>query len=239
MSGHSHWATVKHTKGAADAKRSKAFSKMARVIIISAKEGGSDPDANSKLRTAIEQAKALNMPKDKIERSIKKGTGELEGGRLESITLEAYGPNNIAIILEGITDNKNRTLGEIKKVLNQYHGKLAGEGSVKWLFERKGTMTVNNEQRTMNKEELEMDAIEAGAEDIKEQDNFIEIYTKPDELEKVKKGLEEKNIKIESSSLDWVAKKLIEAESKESLEKLFEALNDNDDIQNIYSNLKL
>lgn len=238
MSGHSHWATVKHTKGAEDAKRSKAFSKMARAIIVAAKEGGGDPNTNSKLRIVIDQAKQVNMPKDKIERSIKKGTGELEGGKLESVIFEAYGPNNIAIILEGITDNKNRTLAEVKKILNQYHGKLASEGSVKWLFERKGSILVNNEQGAVNTEELEMDAIEAGAEDILEQDDFVIIYTKPDELEKVKKNLEEKSIKIESSSLDWIAKEQTEADGKESLEKLFGALDDNDDIQNIYSNLK-
>lgn len=234
MSGHSHAKTVARTKGTADAKRSKAFSKMARVIIITAKEGGGDPNTNSKLRIAIEQAKQVNMPKDKIERSIKKGTGELEGEKLESVIFEAYGPNNIAIILEGITDNKNRTLAEVKKILNQYHGKLANEGSVKWLFERRGTIIINNKS-----EDLELMAIEAGAEDILEQDDFVIIYTKPDELEKVKKNLEEKSIKIESSSLDWVAKEQIEADGKESLEKLFGALDDNDDIQNIYSNLKL
>lgn len=238
MSGHSHAKTVARVKNATDEKRSKAFSKMARVIIVVAKEGGGDPNTNSKLRTAIEQARTFNMPKDKIERAIKKGTGEIEGGRLESITFEAYGPNNIAIILEGITDNKNRTLAEVKKILHQYNGKLAGEGSVKWMFKRKGTILVNNEQGTMGKEELEIDAIDAGAEDILEQDDFVIIYTKPDELEKVKKALEEKSIKIESSSLDWVAKESIEMENKESLEKLFDALDDNDDIQNIYSNLK-
>lgn len=237
MSGHSHAKTVAKTKGAADEKRSKAFSKMASLIIITAKEGGGDPVSNSKLRMVIEQAKGFNMPKDKIERAIKKGTGELEGGKLESVTFEAYGPNNVAIIIEGITDNKNRTLAEVKKILNQYNGKLAGEGSVKWMFERKGTILVNNEQGTMNKEELEMDTIEAGAEDILEQDDFVIIYTKPDELEKVKKNLEEKGITIESSSLGWVAKEAKEAENKESLEKLFEALVDNDDVQDIYSNL--
>ena len=234
MSGHSHFATIKHKKGIADEKRAKAFSKMARVIIITAKEGGSDPNTNSKLRIAIDQAKQLNMPKDKIERSIKKGTGELEGEKLESVTFEAYGPNNIAIILEGITDNKNRTLAEVKKILTQYHGKLAGEGSVKWMFERKGIIIINDKS-----EDLELVAIEAGAEDILEQDDFVIVYTKPEELEDVKKNLQEKNIKIESSSLDWVAKELIEVDDKNSLEKLFEVLEDNDDIQNLYSNLKL
>lgn len=237
MSGHSHWASIKHKKGAADEKRGKAFSKMARVISVAAKEGGGDPDSNYKLRMTIDQAREINMPKDNIERAIKKGTGELAGERLESVTFEAYGPGQIAIIIEGITDNKNRTLGEIKQVLIKYNGKLAGEGSVRWMFERKGTIVIDGNQRP--KEELELIAIDTGAEDILEHDDgFIDIYTKPEDLEKVKKNLEEKEIKIESSSLDWIAKEKKETENKESCEKLFEALDDNDAVQDIYSNLK-
>jgi len=239
MSGHSHWATVKHTKGAEDAKRSKAFSKMARVIIVAAKENGGDPINNAKLRTAIEQARQMNMPKDKIEKSIKKGTGELEGEKLEQVTFEAYGPNNTAIIIEGITDNKNRTLGEIKKILSQYNGKLASEGSVKWMFERKGIIIVENEQETANKEQLEMNSIEAGAEDIQWDKNTLYIYTKPEELDKAKNSLEEKGIKVKSSALGWTAKEIIKLENRESFEKLMEALDDNDGVQDIYSNLKM
>ena len=237
MSGHSHFASIKHKKGIADEKRGKAFSKMARVISVAAKEGGGDPDSNYKLRMTIDQAKEINMPKDNIERAIKKGTGELAGEKLESVTFEAYGPGKIAIIIEGITDNKNRTLGEIKQILTKYNGKLAGEGSVKWMFERKGTIVIDSSQKP--KEELEIEAIEAGAEDILEHaDDFINVYTKPEDLEKVKKNLQEKEIKIESSYLDWVAKEKVEAENKESLEKLFEALDDNDAVQGIYSDLK-
>ena len=235
MSGHSHWASIKHKKGAADEKRGKVFSKISRMISVAAKQGGGDPEANSKLRLAVEQAKQANMPKDNIERAIKKGTGELEGEKLEQVVFEAYGPENTAIIIEGITDNKNRTLSEIKQILNQNKGKLANEGSVKWLFERKGSIIINKE----NKEELELIVIEAGAEDINEHDEFLEIYTKPEDLEKVKKNLEEKGIKPESVSLDWVAKENIEVKEKEACEKLFEALDDNDAVQNIYSNLKL
>ncbi len=235
MSGHSHWASIKHKKGAADEKRGKVFSKISRMISVAAKQGGGDPEANSKLRLAVEQAKQANMPKDNIERAIKKGTGELEGEKLEQVVFEAYGPGKTAIIIEGITDNKNRTLSEIKQILNQNKGKLANEGSVKWLFERKGSIIINKE----NKEELELIVIEAGAEDINEHDEFLEIYTKPEDLEKVKKNLEEKGIKPESVSLDWVAKENIEVKEKEACEKLFEALDDNDAVQNIYSNLKL
>jgi len=235
MSGHSHWASIKHKKGAADEKRGKVFSKISKMISIAAKQGGGDPEANSKLRLAVEQAKQANMPKDNIERAIKKGTGELEGEKLEQVVFEAYGPGKTAIIIEGITDNKNRTLSEIKQILNQNKGKLADEGSVKWLFERKGAIIINKE----NTEELELIVIEAGAEDINEHDKFLEIYTKPEDLEKVKKNLEEKGIKPESVSLDWVAKENIENKEKEACEKLFEALDNNDAVQDIYSNLKL
>ena len=237
MSGHSHAKTVARTKGAEDAKRSQAFSKMARLISVAAKEGG-DPGSNSKLRVAIDQAKQVNMPKDNIERAIKRGTGELAGENLEEFVFEALGPGGIALIIEGITDNKNRSLGDVKQILNQYNGKLAGEGSVKWMFERKGAIIVNNEQGAINKEQLELEAIEAGAEDIKEREDLIEIYTKPEELDQIKKNLENKGIKIEAASLDWVPKEEIEA-NKESAQKLFEALDDNDAVQNIYSNIKL
>jgi len=235
MSGHSHARTVLHTKTTEDAKRSKAFSKMACVIIIAAKEGGGDPVSNTKLKTAIEQAKKINMPKDKIEKSIKKGTGELEGGKMEQVTFEAYGPNNIALIIEGITDNKNRTLGEVKKILSQYNGKLANEGSVKWMFDRKGVIAIKKGSKS--EDDLEMEAIDAGAEDIEAQEDTIYIYTNPTELDNVKKNLEEKGIEIDSSSLGWIAKETLKIENKESFEKLMEALDDNDDVQDIYSNI--
>jgi YebC/PmpR family DNA-binding regulatory protein len=236
MSGHSHFASIKHKKGRADEARGKAFSKMARVIIIAAKDGG-DPESNAKLRLAIDQAKKINMPKDNIERAIKKGSGELEGEKMEEVTFEAYGPGGIAIIVEGITDNKNRTLGELKRILGQYNGKLAGEGSVKWMFERKGSILIEESQKP--KEELELLAIEAGAEDIKWREGYLNIYTKIENLEEIKKILEEKGIEIESSSLDWVAKEELDVKEKESCEKLFSALDEDDDIQDIYSNLKL
>ncbi|MFH1656752.1 MAG: YebC/PmpR family DNA-binding transcriptional regulator [Candidatus Nealsonbacteria bacterium] len=241
MSGHSHFKTVKRTKDAEDQKRSKIFSKLSHMILITAKEGGKDIDTNSKLRMVVEQAKQANMPKDNIERAIKKGVGELEGKRLEQVIFEAYGPAKTAIIIEGITDNKNRTLGAIKLILSQHNGKLANEGSVKWLFERKGIISINTELKRINKEELELTAIEAGAEDINWHEDILEIYTKPEELEKVKQNLEEKEIKIESSDLGWIAKEEIEVDQKnqESCQKLFEALNENDDIQDIYSNLKV
>jgi len=243
MSGHSHWHSIKYQKTAADVKKSKAFSKIAREITIAAKEGG-DPEFNSRLRLAIEKAKSINMPAENIERAIKRGTGELAGAKLEPVLFEAYGPGGVAIIIEGITDNKNRTLGEIKQILSEYGGKLANEGSVKWLFERKGCLTIDLENQSVSgktKEELELIAIEAGADDIYWQDKFLDIYTKPEELEKVKKKIEEKGIEIDSATLDWVPKEkiLLNEEKKSDCQKLFEALDENDSVQEIYSNLKL
>jgi len=237
MSGHSHFSSIKHKKAITDAKKSKVFSKMAREITLAAKEGGGDAEFNPKLRLAIERARSSNMPKDGVERAIKRGTGEIEGALLEEITLEAFGPQGIAIIIEGITDNKNRTLSEIKTILNQNKGKLAGEGAVRWMFEKKGVITV----ATKKKEELELLAIESGAEDIYWKGDILDIYTKPEELEKIKKALEEKGIKPESASLDWVAKETtsLEPKDKEKAEKLFADLDENDAVQEIYSNIKI
>ncbi|MDO8436478.1 MAG: YebC/PmpR family DNA-binding transcriptional regulator [bacterium] len=238
MSGHSHAKTVKHQKEATDAKRGKLFSKIAQQILIAAKEKGGDQNTNSALRMVIEKAKEYNMPKENIERAIKKGTGELAGESLESIIVEAYGPGGIAIIIEGIADNKNRALGEIKQTLSQYGGKIANEGSVRWMFDRKGCITLRITNKP--KEELELMAIEAGAEDICWHENVLDIYTKPDELERTKKLLEEKGIKIESASLDWTAKEEISVDekTKETCQKLFEDLDELDSVQEIYCNIK-
>ncbi len=240
MSGHSHAKKIKHQKEITDAKRGQIFSKLARAISVAAKENG-NPETNPKLRQVLEEAKKFALPRENTERAIKKGTGELGGEKLEEVVCEAYGPGGIAIIIEGITDNKNRALGEIKQILNQNGGKLAGEGSVRWMFERKGVITANNEQKTTSKEDLELLAIEAGAEDISWDNDNLDIYTRPDDLEKVKKNLEEKGVKIESSSLGWTTKEMIEVEEKEkeSCQKLFEALDENDTVQDIYSNLKI
>jgi len=236
MSGHSHWKTIKYKKGSTDAKRGESFSKISREITIAAKEGGGDINFNSKLRMVIEKAHSFNMPADNIERSVKKGTGELAGGSLESVLFEAYGPGGVAILVEGITDNKNRTFNEIRQILSQNGGKIVGEGGVQWMFDRKGVLSVTHE----NKEEAEMAAIEAGADDVYRHQDVLDVYTKPDEVEKVKKGLEDKGIKTETASVGWVAKENIEIseQNKKACEKLFEALDGSDDVQDIYSNFK-
>ncbi len=238
MSGHSHFKTVAATKNANDAKRGKIFSKLGRAITIAVKEKGIDVSINTQLKGAIEKAKEFNMPKENIERAIKKGTGELAGENLQAVSFEALGPGGICVIMEGITDNTNRTLGEIKGIVSQNGGKMAGEGAVRWMFQRRGWLTINTEGK--NAEELEVAAIEAGADDVKLQNAALEIYTAPQDLESVKKAFEDKQVKIEGSGLGWFAKEEINVDEKEKekLQKLFEALDENDAIQDIYSNLK-
>lgn len=243
MSGHSHWHSIKFQKGIADAKKSKAFSKVARIIAIAAKEGGSDPAKNSKLRIAIDQAKEVNMPKENVERAIKKGSGELdEGERLEEISFEAYGPGGVAVIIDGITDSKKRALGEIKQVLSKNNGKLVSEGAVRWMFERKGTIIINSKDQKPDakNEDLELAAIEAGADDIYWHKDFLDIYTKIENLEAVKTYLEQKGMKIDSSSVGWVPKETVQVseKEKEANYKLFEELDENEAVQDIFSNLK-
>ncbi|PIP23938.1 MAG: YebC/PmpR family DNA-binding transcriptional regulator [Candidatus Nealsonbacteria bacterium CG_4_10_14_0_2_um_filter_38_17] len=242
MSGHSHARTIKHQKTITDQKRGQIFSKMARVISVAVKEGGPNPETNTKLKVAIEQAKGFNLPKENIERAIKQATGGEGGANLIEVVFEAYGPGGIAIIIEGITDNKNRTLGEVKQILNQHNGKMVNEGAIRWMFDRKGVIIINttDQQPEIKNDELELKAIEAGAEDLYWYDNLLDIYTKPEELEKTKKNLEEKNIKLDSVSLDWVAKEevTVSDKTKEDCQKLFEALDENESVQDVYSNLK-
>ena len=240
MSGHSHAKTVMAGKMANAAKKGKMYSKYGRLITIAVKDGGGsgDPTKNSKLKAVMEQAKKMSMPKENIERAIKKGTGELAGEALEEVSFEGFGPGGIALIIDGITDNSNRTLSEIRSTLNQNNGKMAGEGAVRWMFERKGVIVINAGGKS--KEELELIAIELGADDVKTNGEQVDIYTKPEDLDAVKKSLEEKGMTIESSSLDYIAKEEVEisAKEKEQAERLFEALDDNDAVNEIYSNIK-
>ncbi|MDD4531123.1 MAG: YebC/PmpR family DNA-binding transcriptional regulator [Candidatus Pacebacteria bacterium] len=237
MSGHSHFHNIKIKKGAEDAKRSKTFSKLSKELSVAAKDGGSDTTFNAKLRSAVEKAKSMNMPADSIDKAIKKGSGELEGFSYEEFLLEAYGPGGTAFIIEGITDNKNRTLGEIKLILTQKGGKYVNEGGIKWMFEKKGVISINAEGK--DREEMEMTAIESGADDVDWDENILYLYTKPEDLENAKKSLEEKKAKIEAANLEWVPKENIsvEEEVKEKNQRLFDALDENDDVQNIYTNI--
>lgn len=241
MSGHSHWAGIKHKKEAADKKRGKIFSKLAKAITVAAKEGGGDPDMNPKLRDAMETARSFNLPKDNIERAIKKGTGELGGATLEEYTLEIYGPGGIPIIIEVITDNKNRTLTEIKTILNRHHGKFAGEGSVRWMFEKKGVIGVKTSEKS--REDAELGTIDAGAEDVKWRgSDLLYAYTKQEDLDRVKNCLKEMGLEIESATLEWTPREEVEVKdekTKNDIIKLFEELDENDDVQSIYSNVEI
>ena len=239
MSGHSHAKTVKRVKEAGDKKRSQIFSKMAKAIVLAVKEGGPNIEANSKLKMTIDTAKKFNLPKNNIERAIKQGQGELEGEKLEFILVEALGPGNTSIIIEGITDNKNRSIGEIRQILNKYNGKLASEGSVKWLFERKGIILIKDKKE--NEEETELKIIESGAEDIKKVEDFFEVKTKPEDFDTVKNNLINLGFEIESSTIEFRAKEIINIseKEKESCIKLFDALDENDAVQEIYSNINL
>jgi YebC/PmpR family DNA-binding regulatory protein len=240
MSGHSKWSQIKHKKAITDAKRGKLFSKLSNLISVVARQRGGDPDTNPQLRLTVEKARAFNMPNENIERAIKKGLGELEGVRMEELTIEAYGPGGTALIIDALTDNKNRTVSEIKYLLSQYSGKMAEAGSVLWLFERKGAIVINAASIDIGRDNLELAAIDCGAQDLRWQTaELLEIYTRAEELEKVKKCLETKNVKTESASLDWIPKnevKIGETKAKVSLEKLLEALDEHQDIQEIYSN---
>jgi YebC/PmpR family DNA-binding regulatory protein len=237
MSGHSKWSKVKYKKAIEDEKKGKIFSKLSKMISLIAREKGGNPETNSDLKIVIDKARSFNMPQDNIEKAIKKGTGGTKGVKLESLLLEAFGPGGISILIKVVTDNKNRSLSEIRKIIESLGGKMAS-GSVLWQFEKRGLILVK--LKGNDKEKLELLAIEAGAEDIKEKDEFLEIYTRAEKIEDVKKLLEKKII-IEEANLDLIPKEEIEIQDKTTREKinnLFEVLDENDDVQEIYSNLK-
>ncbi|MFH1610319.1 MAG: YebC/PmpR family DNA-binding transcriptional regulator [Patescibacteria group bacterium] len=250
MSGHSKWSKIKHKKDAADQKRGASFTKLGNAITLAAKKGG-DPEMNFSLRLAIDSAKSANLPKDNIERAIKRGTGELGGAQLEENTYEGFGPGKIGIIIETLTDNKNRTVAEIKHTLDKNGGSLGGPGTVVWMFDRLGILNIKKDG--LDKDELELKAIDAGAEDIQDDEEYIVIYTKPEELQKVKENLEKENIKIKSAEIEYIAKeKLVRRstgvvsgeggkeaneELEEKLQKFFDILDENEDIMNYYTNV--
>jgi YebC/PmpR family DNA-binding regulatory protein len=238
MSGHSHAKTIAHQKAATDQKRGQIFSKTARLIAVAVKEGGTNSETNSTLKAALERAKLVNMPNDNIDRAIKQAVGGQEGKTLTEFSFEAYGPGGIALLIDGITDNKNRTLGEIKQILSQHNGKLVQEGAVRWMFERKGVIVINPENQ--DKEKLELTAIEAGAQDMTWQENLLEIYVPTENLQTAKETLVNQGLKVESATLDWVAKEEIPLSipDRTQAENLFLALDENDDVQDVYSNLK-
>jgi YebC/PmpR family DNA-binding regulatory protein len=239
MSGHSHWATIKHKKGAADAKRGKLWSKLSRAIIIAARHGGGDPTMNLKLRYAIDKARAVSMPKDNIERAIKRGTGEMEGLTFEEITYEGIGPGGVGILVDVVTDNRNRTAGEVRKIFERGGGKLGSAGNVAFRFERKGVFSVNAEGA--DEDALMGVALDAGADDMKRAGSTFDITCDPSVFTKVQEALQKNNIPTVVSEISQVAKAPIDAdpETAKKVVRLLEALDDHDDVQNVYSDLHM
>ena len=240
MSGHSHWAGIKYKKAAADAKRGKIWSKVARMIIVAAKNGGGDPAANLALRYAIDKAKAANMPKDTIEKAIKKGTGEMEGAHFEEVLYEGYGPSGVAIMVEALTDNRNRTGPEVKRLFERHGGSLGTSGCVNWMFTKKGLITVNT--ANTNEEQLLEIALSAGADDIQTIGEVFEITCEPGAYEELKKTLQEKEIATEVAEISMVPQNTIDIDNEHTAKRiisLMEAFDDHDDIQNAYANFDI
>ena len=239
MSGHSKWSKIKHTKGPLDVKRGKIFSKLIREIMVAARDSGGDPNFNPRLRTIIGTAKAANMPNDNIDRAIKKGTGELEGATFEETTYEGYGPGGVAIMINVLTDNKNRTVAEIRHILARHNGNLGEGGCVAWNFEKKGVILIDASQGS---EEALLDAaLEAGAEDIETEGDTYEVTTAPNDVMDVKDALEAGGITVASAEITMLPKTTLQVDTRtaEAILRLMDALEDQDDVQHVYSNFDI
>ena len=236
MSGHSKWASIKHQKGVADARRGQLFTKLTREIIVAVREGGNKPESNFRLRLAVQKARDNNMPLDNIERSIKKGSGELEGVSLTELVLEGYGPNGTAILVNALSDNRNRTIQDVRNIFSRHNSSLGESGCVAWLFDSKGLIRVKTDN--MDADELALNAIDAGADDVKVESGYVEVYTKPEELEMVRSALEEKNITIDSAELSMMPKTVVQLDDKAALQtlRLLDKLEELDEVQHVSSN---
>jgi YebC/PmpR family DNA-binding regulatory protein len=239
MSGHSHWATIKHKKGAIDAKRGKLWSKLSRAIIIAARHGGGDPNMNLKLRYAIDKARAVSMPKDNIDRAIKRGTGEIEGVVYEEITYEGFGPGGVAVMVDVLTDNRNRTAGEVRKVFERGGGHMGSAGSVGYLFERKGVLAVP--EKGNDEDTLLGLVLDAGAEDMKKSGDHFEITCDPASFNQVKEALEGKGVTFANAEITQLPKMHVEADVEAGVKvmRIMDGLDDHDDVQNVYTNLSM
>ena len=241
MSGHSKWHSIKHKKAREDAKRGKVFTKLIRELTVSARAGGGDPSMNPRLRTAIDRAKAENMPADNIDRAIKKGTGELEGVRYEEYTYEGYGPGGTAILIEVMTDNKNRCTAEVRHIFSKQNGNLGENGCVAWIFEKKGYLSVP--AQGMDEETLMEIVLEAGADDIVEdkEEEVFEVYSTLESFQAVKEALDAKGVTYQDADITMIPKNTIRLQGKEAEQslRLMDALEDNDDVQNVYSNFDI
>ena len=239
MSGHSKWSSIKHKKGAADAKRGKIFTKLIKEITVAARLGGGDPDGNPRLRTAIQAAKAENMPKDNIERAVKKGTGELEGVSYDEVSYEGYGPGGVALLVECLTDNKNRTVADLKYIMDRHGGNLGEPGCVAWMFDKKGMIVFDKDK--VDEETLIEIALEAGADDVNEEETEFEVITPPAEFETVKQAFIDAGLGHTLAEVSMIPQNTLKLEGKkaEQMIKLMEALEDNDDVSNVYANFDI
>lgn len=238
MSGHSKWNNIKNKKGKADAQRGKIFTKLGREILIAVKEGGPDPASNSKLRDVVAKCKANNMPNDNIERSIKKAAGDGNSANYEDVVYEGYGPNGVALIIESMTDNRNRTAGEVRHILDKFGGNLGATGSVSWMFDKKGVIVIEKSSTNMTEDDLMMEAIEAGAENFEADEEFYEITTAPQDFSTVREALEAKGLEFLDAEVKMVPQNYIELEgdAAKKMGLIIENLEDNDDVQNIWHN---
>ncbi|MDD3088856.1 MAG: YebC/PmpR family DNA-binding transcriptional regulator [Candidatus Omnitrophica bacterium] len=240
MSGHSKWATIKHKKGALDAKRGKVFTKIIREITVAAREGGGNQDANPRLRLAVQKAKDANMPADNIDRAIKKGTGELEGVSYENISFEGYAPGGVAVIADVLTDNRNRTTSEVRSIFTKRGGNMAGAGSVAFQFEKKGVFMVKRSD--FKEEDLFNIVLDVGADDMTSDEEFYEVTCPPQDFDKVRTGLLKAKVKVESSELGVMPKNTVKVEDPETAKKVMNLVNDledHDDVQNVYTNFDI
>jgi YebC/PmpR family DNA-binding regulatory protein len=239
MSGHSKWHTIKHKKGAADAKRGKIFTRLIKELTVAARAGGGDPDMNPRLRTIIAEAKANNMPRENIERAIRRGTGEEPGVSYEEIMYEGYGPGGVAMLVQTLTDNKNRTVGEIRFIFNKYNGNLAAENSVAWMFSRKGQVIV--EKENADEERLLDAALEAGADDVSDDGGVWEVISAPESFEKVRDAVKALGIEPASAEIAMIPQNYVKLQGKEAqaMLKLFEAIDDQDDVQHVWANFDI
>ena len=237
MAGHSKWANIKHRKAASDAKRGKIFTRIAKELTIAARDGGGDPESNARLRLVIQQARAANMPNDNIDRAIKRGTGELEGQSLEQMMLEGYGPGGIGILIECVTDNRNRTVADVRHILSRNGGSMADAGSVAWNFSRASQIDIAKGGRT--EEDVLMAVIDAGADDVEESDDLFSIYSAPENFETVRAALEAEGCEIREAKIAFLPSQEVELTGADAAQamKLLDTLDDYDDVQNVYANL--
>ncbi len=239
MSGHSKWHSIKHKKAAVDAKRGKIFTRLIRELQIAAREGGGDPEKNARLRKAIQDAKAANMPKDNIEKAIKRGTGEIEGANYEEVKYEGYGPGGVAVYIEAVTDNRNRTVAEIRHIFSKHGGNLGESGCVAWMFHRKGFLVFEKDK--IDEEKLMEVAINAGAEDIQEEESTLTVYTAPEDFENVFNAIKESGIPYEEAKIGLIPQTYVKLSGKQATQmlKLMEVLEEHDDIQNVWANFDI